>query len=379
MNQFRYKIFTLLPPCAAVDSMNDWQGEDFPPFQTTDNVEECLAQPYRVAAVPAMFNQPGSYSYNQTLCSMDWSKFDLVILSDIEYIEHDTILTQCINPCNIKNYVLAVGGVKDRLIDPDVVYRPWWIFQHMRLNSFKPYTSESRPFLFEALLGARRVHRSYVMARFCSNPDLLTKSIVTYRQEFGFDGNDPSMLLNDEAVGVIKNNLIWPYVSPNLNSNWEVSDNIRRDISEITPWEIYNKTYYSICCETLFQHFDPTKSHDPGPFFITEKIAKVLLGQRLFVLFGPMHTLKFLQELGFKTFDNVIDESYDNCGDSSLRFKLAFDQVEALSKLDPEWVLKETEHIRIHNYNHLYQYRKDIRNQMHQMILDKIPEQYKFA
>jgi hypothetical protein len=272
-----------------------------------------------------------------------------------------------------------VGGVKDRLIDLNVVYRPWWIFQHMRLNSFKPYTSESRPFLFEALLGARRVHRSYVMARFCSNPDLLTKSIVTYRQEFGFDGNDPSMLLNAEAVDVIKNNLIWPYVSPNLNSNWEVSDNIRRDISEITPWEIYNKTYYSICCETLFQHFDPTKSHDPGPFFITEKIAKVLLGQRLFVLFGPMHTLKFLQELGFKTFDNVIDESYDNCGDSSLRFKLAFDQVEALSKLDPEWVLKETEHIRIHNYNHLYQYRKDIRNQLHQMILDKIPEQHKFA
>jgi hypothetical protein len=379
MNQFRYKIFTLLPPRAAVDSMNDWQGEDFPLFQTTDNIEECLAQPYRVAAVPAMFNQPGSYSYNQTLCSIDWSKFDLVILSDIEYIEHDTILTQCINPCNIKNYVLAVGGVKDRLIDLNVVYRPWWIFQHMRLNSFKPYTSESRPFLFEALLGARRVHRSYVMARFCSNPDLLTKSIVTYRQEFGFDGNDPSMLLNAEAVDVIKNNLIWPYVSPNLNSNWEVSDNIRRDISEITPWEIYNKTYYSICCETLFQHFDPTKSHDPGPFFITEKIAKVLLGQRLFVLFGPMHTLKFLQELGFKTFDNVIDESYDNCGDSSLRFKLAFDQVEALSKLDPEWVLKETEHIRIHNYNHLYQYRKDIRNQLHQMILDKIPEQHKFA
>jgi len=377
MKQFKYKIFTLLPPYSTVDSMSDWQGDNYPAFQTTNNIEECLSQPYKIAAIPAMFNQQGVYSYNETLCSIDWSKFDLVILSDIEYFDSKIILEKCINKSGIQNYLVAVGGIHDKLDSPDFVYRPWWIFQHLRLNEYRGTHEEKRPFLFEALLGAGRPHRSYVMSRFNLNQDLLNKSIVTYRKEFGFDQIEPEWTLNNDTCELIKNNLVWPYVSPNLDNSWEVSTTIRRDISEITPWEIYNRTYYSICCETLFTHTDPQKYGDPGPFFITEKTAKLLLGQRLFVLFGPRHTLKFLRELGFKTFDNVIDESYDDCSDISLRLKLAFDQVEKLSQLDPVTVMKETEQARIHNYNHLYQYRKNIRNQVHQMILDKIPEQHK--
>ena len=49
MKQFQYKIYTLLPPDGAIDVVPDWQGEDYPKFQTTNNLDECLAQPYRVA------------------------------------------------------------------------------------------------------------------------------------------------------------------------------------------------------------------------------------------------------------------------------------------------------------------------------------------
>lgn len=377
MNQFKYKIFTLLPPRAAIDSIPDWQGEDYPIFQTTDDLQECLAQPYRVAAVPALFNQIDGYAYNTELCSIDWNKFDLVILSDIENSTTEVILEH-IHKANIQNYLVAVGGFADTISDSNFVYRPWWIFQHMRLNSFRP-SNTKKQFLFEALLGARRIHRSYVMARFNLNQSILQKSIITYRKEFGSDQQDPGIFLNKEAADVVNNNLIWPYISPNLDPDWEVSGHIRRDISEITPWDIYNRTYYSICCETVFQHPAPSRYHDPGPFFITEKTAKVLLGQRLFVMFGPRHTLKFLQELGFRTFNNVIDESYDDCADAGTRFKMAFDQVEYLSTLDPETVMQQTEQIRLYNYHHLYQYRKQIKNKMHQLILDKIPEQFKFA
>jgi hypothetical protein len=377
MKQFVYKIFTLLPPHSAVDCISDWQGENFSPHQTTDNLEECLAQPYRVAAVPALFNQPGSYSYNQMLCAIDWSKFDLVLLSDIEYTNLE-LIQEYAAQAGIKNSLIALGGLTKRISEPDLVYRPWWIFQHMRLNSFQPHQGK-KDFLFEALLGARRAHRSYVMSRFQLNADLLSQSIITYRKEFGYDDNNLDAFFDQNTVRLIEKNLVWPYVSPNLTPDMEVSDQILREISEITPWQIYNNTYYSICCETVFQHPEPSRYQDPGPFFITEKTAKVLLGQRLFVMFGPRHTLKFLKDLGFMTFDNVIDESYDDCDNAGERFKLAFDQVEYLSTLDPETVINQTQHIRLHNHNHLYQYRKDIRNQMHQMILDKIPEQYKFA
>jgi len=377
MKQFGYKIFTLLPPHSAVNCISDWQGENFSPFQTTDNLEECLAQPYCVAAVPALFNQPGSYSYNQTLCSIDWSKFDLVILSDIEYTNTE-LIQEYAKQAGIKNFLIALGGLTKQISDPDLVYRPWWIFQHMRLNSFRPHEGK-KEFLFEALLGARRAHRSYVMSRFQSNAELLARSIITYRKEFGYDDNNLDTFFDQNTVRLIEKNLVWPYVSPNLTPEMEVSGHIRRDISEITPWQIYNNTYYSICCETVFQHPEPIRYQDPGPFFITEKTAKVLLGQRLFVMFGPRHTLKFLKELGFKTFDNVIDESYDDCDNAGERFKLAFDQVEYLSTLDPEMVINQTQHIRLHNHNHLYQYQKDTKNTMNQMILDKIPEQYKLA
>lgn len=386
MKQFKYKIYTLLPPHGAIDVVPDWQSEDYPAFQTTDNLEECLLQPYRVAAVPAMFNQPGGYAYNQGLCDIDWSKFDLVVLSDIEYHDYDTILNYCIRRAGIKNYVVALGQIKNTVSDQNFIFRPWWMFQHMRLNNYFDTGIEHKEFLFDALLGARKAHRSYVMARFQQNQDLLDKSIVTYRDIFHSPGDtwisdsDPGInyAVIKEALRITNNNLNWPYISPNLKSEWEVAKVLYREISEITPWEIYRRTWYSICCETLYSNPGVNNQDRPGPYFITEKTTKLLLAKRLFVMFAPMHTLKFLQELGFKTFGSIIDESYDNCNNTVERFKMAFNQVEYLASLDPISVLQETQAIREHNFNHLYTYRTKIKNQMHQMILDKIPEQHKF-
>lgn len=376
--KFAYKVFSLLPPQSSTDCITDWQGPDYPAWDYTHDLQECLAQPYRVAAVPVLFNQPGSYSYNLQLCHVDWSQFDLVVLSDIEYSSID-LITKFAQQAGIKNYLVALGGVNQPAQPDNFIFRPWWIFQHMRLNQYHNTESDHKPYLFEALLGARRAHRTYVMARFQANPVLLDQSIVSYRKEFGYDDNDPSLFLDQKSCELIQNYSVWPYISPNLTDKLEVSDTIRRDISEITPWTIYNQTYYSICCETLFQHFDPVNYNQPGPYFLTEKTAKVLLANRLFIMFGPMHTLRFLHELGFRTFGDILDESYDDCADTSLRLKLAFDQVEWLAQQDPKYILQATHDIRTHNYKHLFEYQRITKNTMHRMILDKIPEQYKLA
>ena len=385
MKQFKYKIYTLLPPNGAIDVVPDWQGEDYPKFQTTDNLEECLAQPYRVAAVPAMFNQPGGYAFNQSLCNIDWSQFDLVILSDIEYNDYDLVLNYCIRRTGIKNYVVALGRLKEPIVDKNFIYRPWWMFQHLSLNQHRPDDYTNKKFKFDALLGAKKAHRSYVMARFLMNQSLLDQSIVTYRDIFHSPGedwvSDTSPGINNsvgqEVRRLIADTMPWPYVSPNLDPSWEVARELKREISEITPWEIYKRTWYSVCCETLYANPGLGNVDRPGPHFITEKTTKLLLAERLFVMFAPMHTLKFLKELGFQTFGNVIDESYDNCNDTVTRFCMAFDQIEYLSTLDPEVVMSETQHAREHNRTHLYVYKKKIKNQMHQMVLDKIPEQHK--
>jgi hypothetical protein len=385
MKQFNYKIYTLMPPKGAIDVVPDWQGEDYPQFQITDSLDECLNQPFKIAAIPAMYNLPGSYSYNELLCNTDLSQFDLVILSDIEYTDSDLILNYCIKRSGIKNYVVALGGIKESDLEPDCVYRPWWMFQHMRLNQYCDVGDHEKQFKFDVLLGARKAHRSYVMARFQTNQDLLDNSIVTYRDIFHSPGDswvsesDPGInsSLMHEVHKLVNKQLCWPYVSPNLDHSWEVAAELKREISEITPWNIYKKTWYSICCETLYSNPAPANEDRPGPHFITEKTTKLLLAKRMFIMFGPMHTLKFLKSLGFQTFENVIDESYDDCNNVVERFRRAFDQVEYLSTLDPVKVMQATQQIREHNHNHLYAYRKKIKNQMHQQILDKIPEQYK--
>ena len=388
MITFKYKIFAPRPPAVAIDTLGDWQGQDFLLLEYTEDLQEALAQPYKIAAVPVGYNTPEHFSFSSALSEIDFSKFDLVILSEIEHLPLDQIIEHTLTAINNPNYLLAVGCFEFDLPD-NIIYRPWWIFRHMDLNgeTKRQINNDSKEFLFEALLGQKRPHRSFVMAKFQQNPDLLSRSIVTYRNVFGQDSSaGPHVMLLPEAMSEMLggNELLWPYVSPNLNSDWEVENpygnGINNQISEITPWKIYDKTWYSIVCETLWHNPAPNVHNpgidSPGPFFLSEKIAKVMLGHRLFVMFGQMHILKFLREQGFKTFDSIIDESYDNCDNIVERFTKAFEQIEYLATCDPVDVMQKTEAIRRHNWQHLYEYRTIRKNQMASLIFNRIPDQH---
>ena len=70
-----------------------------------------------------------------------------------------------------------------------------------------------------------------------------------------------------------------------------------------------------------------------------------------------------LRELGYKTFDGIIDESYDQTHDDSERFTKIFKEIQRLCAFTPEqWYTfqKEVEPIVEHNYKNL-QKPKDIR------------------
>jgi hypothetical protein len=49
--------------------------------------------------------------------------------------------------------------------------------------------------------------------------------------------------------------------------------------------------------------------------WLTEKSARVLAGGKPFVILSGSGTLRVLQEFGFNTFNEVIDESYDQISD----------------------------------------------------------------
>jgi hypothetical protein len=164
--------------------------------------------------------------------------------------------------------------------------------------------------------------------------------------------------------------LLYPYVSANLDPKM---DNLEPMpgysecgvMSQTMPWAIYKQCYYTVVAETLY--FDKF-------FFMSEKVAKPLFAKRLFIVFSSCGYLKNLQSLGFKTFDGIIDESYDTVEDAALRFKMAFDQLQWLSKQDPELIAQLIKPIVEHNHNHMFEYRQQTIEQMSKMVHNCIPQ-----
>lgn len=72
----------------------------------------------------------------------------------------------------------------------------------------------------------------------------------------------------------------------------------------------------NVVVETVYQY--------PYPY-ITEKTFRPILHKRPFVLIGAPNSLKFLKSIGFKTFENYWDESYDSMQDPNDRMSAVVD------------------------------------------------------
>ena len=101
----------------------------------------------------------------------------------------------------------------------------------------------------------------------------------------------------------------------------------------------YNHSAYNIVSET--QTDEET--------FITEKIWKPIIAEQIFIVHSKPFYLKDLRELGFKTFDGIIDESYDLEINSDRRMDKIVKLCHWLKKQDWRVLYANTEHIRKHN------------------------------
>jgi hypothetical protein len=90
-----------------------------------------------------------------------------------------------------------------------------------------------------------------------------------------------------------------------------------------TTRQFYEKSFISIVSETYF---------DNNILHLTEKTFKPMIYKHPFIILGPSNFLLKLKELGFKTFDNVWDESYDQTHDHRERFHRIIQLVESISK-----------------------------------------------
>lgn len=311
--------------------------------------------PIKIICAPAMCTKPGHFAYQQ----VDFSDYDLVVISDIEYFRQQEI-HQWIQEQGIENYVLAIGGLHpETSLLPNELYRPWWSFNILGLN--QPQHSDREPqFDFDCLLGARRPHRDFAMLAM-QHTGLVNSSIATYR-EF-FQGHTINLQNQEFADMFPAQSLNFPYVSPNLNPAWEVNRTLDHSISPFVPWEIYNRCRYSIVCETL---------GTGDCFFMSEKTAKALYAGRVFLTFSNCNFLAGLQHLGFETFGSVIDESYDRNPLDFERFTLIMEQMVELSKQDYHKVMSKLRPVTEHNRNRLFELQKEKRCEMQRLLDHKL-------
>ena len=161
---------------------------------------------------------------------------------------------------------------------------------------------------------------------------------------------------------LIKNGLIeYGYVSLGKNVNYDI-------YKESIPYDFYNKlpisfddtdlnvnhanefvkkdfmnSYVSVVSET---------SVDAGDIFPTEKTFKPIVGMQPFIIVSSYGYLKFLRSLGYKTFSDWFDESYDLEEDDTERVLMIVDVIKDLcskSKKELSNMLFEMKDVLYHN------------------------------
>ena len=109
----------------------------------------------------------------------------------------------------------------------------------------------------------------------------------------------------------------------------------------VATW-VSGEFFYSIIAET---DYDNTLS------FFSEKTVKPMIYKRLFIAFTGYKFLANLHSLGFQTFGNVIDESYDSIENNEQRYAAAFEQVRWLCNQDQQRIFEQIRPALEHNYN----------------------------
>jgi hypothetical protein len=93
-----------------------------------------------------------------------------------------------------------------------------------------------------------------------------------------------------------------------------------------------------------------------------------ILFKKPFLNLGPLNGLEILKSYGFKTFDSIIDESYDKEVDLDKRMDMVLDELERLSKID----LNELTPILDYNYNLLLDMNKNRKKYLEQYFTENI-------
>jgi hypothetical protein len=204
-------------------------------------------------------------------------------------------------------------------------------------KNFVCYNSQLRPhrlFLVSELKRRNLLENSYVsmLGTYKNYPDTSFEYAKT---------TTLSILEHSNFINTVKK-----YCIDYLN-NWEplLLDKNQQNVDSIN-FELthFQDSYFSVVTETGMGY----------PLRVSEKTFKPIANKHPFIIVGCAHTLKYIKSLGYETFPELFDESYDAIEDNGHRLLAIIDQIESFCKLSDKE--KDTKFNLVkdkleHNYN----------------------------
>ena len=175
---------------------------------------------------------------------------------------------------------------------------------------------------FTALVRTHKWWRATTMARFWSL-GLHEHSYFSYNADIFVEENENDNPIEVDSFGdlrAITRNFIrhCPFQADEL-------DSITHNLYATTVDKHFTDSYLNVILET---HIDVDQS---GGVFLTEKTFKPIKHCQPFVIIGAAGSIQQLRNMGYRTFDHVIDHSYDQIENTTERWNRACLEVERLA------------------------------------------------
>jgi hypothetical protein len=245
-----------------------------------------------------------------------------------------------------KHYIILTGGTWDKdkhnigIKNYDIMYYCFFLVEmldtYMSPHRFCFYLDKNydfkypKDYVFCSTIGNVRHERDKVI-------DAISRNIEYKNYILRYSG---------ENLGIPNDHLdVVNFVKGEFDPYTALIPEYYHNVSQTLPIDMYNSAYLNLVVETDIDWQDS--------FFITEKTVKSLITGMPFIIVSTPLFLKNLQDLGFRTYNTLWDESYDEETDSVKRINKITQVLQKLNTFDWQEHKNQLKEIADHNLRNM--------------------------
>jgi hypothetical protein len=187
------------------------------------------------------------------------------------------------------------------------------------------YHDQPRQKKFTALVRTHKWWRATTMTRFWRK-GLHRDSYFSYNYVKMLDESENDNPIERDLFGHLRN--ATKHFLANCPFRADALSDQEHNLYSTTVDPHFSDSYFHVVLET---HMDVDQS---AGVFLTEKTFKPIKNCQPFVIFGAAGSIRLLKHMGYRTFDHVIDHSYDAITNTTERWNAACEEVERLCRQD---------------------------------------------